>query len=32
MLVARAVRYLFRGLNWRMAESTGGGEMKAFRS
>jgi hypothetical protein len=31
MLVARDVRYRFRGLSWRTAESTGGGGKKAFR-
>jgi hypothetical protein len=28
MLVAGEVRYRFRGLKWRTAESTGGGGMK----
>ena len=31
MLVARGVRYRFRGLSWRTAESIGGGGKKAFR-
>jgi hypothetical protein len=31
MLVARDVRYLFRGRKWRTAESTGGGGTKALR-
>jgi hypothetical protein len=31
MLVARDVRYLFRGRKWRTAELTGGGGTKAFR-
>jgi hypothetical protein len=31
MLVARAVRYRFRGLSWRTTESTGGGRTQAFR-